>query len=240
MAGLLVSVRSDIEARAAWVGGAAIIDVKEPARGPLGRAEVAVWQAVRAAVPPEVPVSVALGELAEWRGLDPRDLAGISYCKLGLAGSGPRWEADWAAIRAEADGDVPWIAVAYADWQAAGAPPAEAVLDAAWAAGCAGILVDTWDKSRPSPLDLSWASWVRRARAGGLLVALAGGLDEAAIARLAPLEPDLFAVRGAACGGGDRRGTIEPERVARLVEVVVSRSRVACAASRRPVTEEWA
>jgi uncharacterized protein (UPF0264 family) len=49
-------------------------------------------------------------------------------------------------------------------------------------------------------------------------VALAGSLDVAGIRRLRPLDPDIFAVRGAACRGGDRNGPVDPERVARLVE----------------------
>jgi uncharacterized protein (UPF0264 family) len=48
---------------------------------------------------------------------------------------------------------------------------------------------------------------------------LAGSLDEDAIARLAPLTPAYFAVRGAACGGA-RTQAIEPARVKRLAEVV--------------------
>ena len=63
---------------------------------------------------------------------------------------------------------------------------------------------------------------VRRARDAGRLVALAGGLDLAAIARLAPLRPDLFAVRGAACIGSDRRATVDPDRVADLVRLASS------------------
>ena len=49
------------------------------------------------------------------------------------------------------------------------------------------------------------------------LLTLAGGLDAAAIARLAPLRPDLFAVRGAACRDGDRLAVVDPDRVALLV-----------------------
>ena len=73
--------------------------------------------------------------------------------------------------------------------------------------GLAGVLIDTWDKSsRPSPVDLSWLPLVRAVRRWGGLVALAGGLDEAQIASLGPLGPDLFAVPGAACLGGRREG----------------------------------
>lgn len=222
MAGLLVSVRSAEEAAAALAGGASIIDIKEPDRGPLGRADVAVWRAVRAVVPEAVPVSVALGELTEWTAgaaglLRAADFGGLAYRKLGLAGGGPDWRSNWALLR-EALGPGPaWVAVAYADWRKAGAPDPQAVLDAALgAADCAAILVDTWDKSAAGSLDLAWADWFDRARAGGLRTALAGRLDEAAIGRLAPLRPDWFAVRSAACQAGDRRRSIDPARVERL------------------------
>ena len=228
MAGLLVSVRSVDEARAALAGGAAVIDVKEPDRGPLGCADFEVCRAVRRAVPPGVPVSIALGELREWQapgrsspapGPPSPDLfAGIAYRKLGLAGAGPDWVEAWADLRRAWGPGASWVAVAYADWARADAPHPDSVLDAALAAtDCAGVLVDTWDKTRPNPIDASWGPWVARARRGGRRVALAGGLDAAAIARLAPLRPDLFAVRGAACRHGDRLAAVDPDRVALLV-----------------------
>ena len=155
---LLVSVRSAHEARQAVAGGASIIDVKEPSRGSLGRADLSVWREVRAAVSDAVPVSVALGELSEW--LDPGVTSpppsawlGISYRKLGLAHSSADWRTDWSELRAsldEPDGP-PWIAVAYADWQIAGAPDPDSVLEAALESSTiVGVLVDTWDKRHPS------------------------------------------------------------------------------------------
>jgi uncharacterized protein (UPF0264 family) len=239
MAGLLVSVRSAHEARAALAGGAMIIDVKEPDRGPLGRADEDVWRAIRAVVPGDVPVSVALGELAEWDTTPaPAMVRGLAFRKVGLARSGPDWRARWTALGREPG--PAWVAVAYADWQQALAPEPDAVLDAAIDADAAGILLDTWEKGRPSPVDESWAGWIERAQEGGLLVALAGGLDEAAIFRLSPLRPDLFAVRGAACAAGQRRGSIDARRVERLARAVQAaaelspdrmRARIASAAS---------
>jgi uncharacterized protein (UPF0264 family) len=236
LAGLLVSVRSADEARAALRGGASVIDVKDPARGPLGRATPDAWRAVREAVPETVPVSVALGELVEWpdAGLDGLDWTGIVYRKLGLAGAGPGWADRWAAIREGSPGP-PWVAVAYADWQAAEAPSPGEVLDVALnVPGCVGLLVDTWDKSRPGGLDDTWSPIVGRARASGRLIALAGRLDAEAIRRLAPLRPDLFAVRGAACVGGDRRATIDAARVADLARIARS-SGPPCPAEARPL-----
>ncbi len=104
VAKLLVSVRSAIEAEAALAGGASIIDVKEPSRGPLGRADWSVWREVRLAVPASIPVSVALGELTEWlepsRLEIPEDLwAGIAFRKIGLSDAGTGWIDRWRDLR---------------------------------------------------------------------------------------------------------------------------------------------
>ena len=131
--------------------------------------------------------------------LDARHFTGLAYRKIGLAGAGPDWERIWSELRCLLGSGPSWVAVAYADWERAASPPPDAVLDAALRADdCSGILVDTWDKRSASPVDASWGPWIARARRGGRFVALAGGLDEAAILRLAPLGPELFAVRGAA------------------------------------------
>lgn len=225
MAELLVSVRSADEARAAVRGGAAIIDVKEPDRGPLGRADVLTWSAVRAAVPESIPVSVALGELAECLNEDAPRFSGVSFRKLGLARSGKDWARDWRQIQTKWSEGPPWIAVAYADWLEAGSPHPDRVLDLALETACSGILVDTWDKTRRSPVHLGWSSWFERAYDGGLTTALAGRLDFDAIDRLAQLRPDIIAVRSAACYEGDRRNAIDPARVAELARIVEPLSR---------------
>src|SRR5262249_6741022 len=143
----------------------------------------------------------------------------FAYRKLGLARSGSGWAERWARLRRTGQGRASWIAVAYADWERASAPAPDAILDAAIAAGdCVGVLVDTWDKLRAGAVDLAWLPFFIRAREAGLLTALAGRLDADAIARLAPLRPDIVAVRGAACSGGDRDATIDSRRVAELAQ----------------------
>ncbi|HZW31702.1 MAG TPA: (5-formylfuran-3-yl)methyl phosphate synthase [Isosphaeraceae bacterium] len=231
MAKLLVSVRSADEAQAAMAGGAAIIDVKEPSRGSLGMAEFSVWRAVRQAVPASMPISVALGELkAWWRPvrLPPGCWSEIAFRKLGLACAGPDWRDRWRDLRERLDAGAAsrpgtlsaqpdWAAVVYLDWEAARAPEPDAIIrEAAAIEDCAGVLFDTWDKSRRHDYDASWGQRIARVKASGRFVALAGSLDLEAIGRLRTLEPDVFAVRGAACRAGDRRGPIDPERVARL------------------------
>ena len=111
------------------------------------------------------------------------------------------------------------VAVAYADWQAAGAPAPEEVLTAGAAAGCPYLLVDTYDKSRGNLLAHLSASDLHvltaQARAAGVELVLAGSLDEQAIAELLPLSPAYIAVRGAVCTG-NRSGQIDETKIQRL------------------------
>ena len=150
---LLVSVRDAAEAAAALAGGADIVDVKEPARGALGAADPATWDAVLRACAGRVPVSVALGEAAPfldavppdaWCGAAPGGVreapgvpprtpipAGVRWAKLGPAGlaagrgrAGDVWDARERFVTPPAAaGPFAWVAVAYADHAAAHAPP---------------------------------------------------------------------------------------------------------------------
>jgi len=233
VAKLLLSVRSAVEAQAAVAGGAAIVDVKEPSLGSLGRAPCSVWRAVRDVVPEPIPVSVALGELGEWLSDESPDVprsawSGIGFCKLGLSNAPPDWSDRWRDLRRRLDDStrakLGWVAVVYMDWQSARAPDPDAVIGAAAEISkCRGVLFDTWDKSRGTRVDDTWKGKIARVRASGRFVALAGSLDTEAIARLAALEPDIFAVRGAACQGGNRHAAIDPERVVRLVRAAMKR-----------------
>ncbi len=228
MAQLLVSVRSADEARTALAGGASIIDVKEPDHGSLGQAPWSIWRDVHTVVSTAAPISVALGELPDW--LAPhcpappsQAWAGISFCKLGLAGTDVNWQEAWRAVRSRLDDNngPAWIAVIYADWQSARAPDPESILEQAIGTDrIVGVLVDTWDKTRPIELDERWVSRAVRVRQAGKLVAMAGGLDCRSIATLGQIAPDIVAVRGAACVDGNRRSAIDLGRVAELSRLV--------------------
>ncbi len=220
---LLVSVRSEAEAEAALAGGAALIDVKEPDRGSLGRAEEGVIAAVVRTVAGRRPVSAALGELAD--APEPPILP-LAFAKWGLAG----WlrRSDWPHHLASAAQSLPPhcrpVAVAYADWHRAAAPcPADVCAFAThrkWGA----FLLDTWQKDGTTLLDwltLDELSELRgRCRNAGVPIALAGSLGAEQLRRLRPLQPDWFAVRGAVCRGGERARAIDQDRVRRLVELV--------------------
>jgi (5-formylfuran-3-yl)methyl phosphate synthase len=232
VAKLLVSVRSKVEALAALAGGATIIDVKEPKNGSLGQAPFDVWREVRAFVPQKVPVSVALGELHEWSAARAGEVpsnawSGLAFRKFGLAHAPPDWIDRWRSIRrlaSEFRSATPaWVAVVYIDWQAACAPHPDSIIQAASTIEeCQGVLFDTWDKSRGIGIDLAWQPQIDHVRDSGRFVALAGSLDADAIRRLAPLRPDIFAVRGSACARGDRLGPIDPDRVSVLARAARS------------------
>ncbi|MEX0704649.1 MAG: (5-formylfuran-3-yl)methyl phosphate synthase [Planctomycetales bacterium] len=243
---LLVSVRSSVEALAALEGGAEILDVKEPSRGPLGMADVATVRDVLgtarivalaaeadeidgAAAIPTVPVSAALGELRDWKDLAAVPaLPPLTFAKLGLAGMLRErdWIARWNGVRRRfdrlAERPCRWIAVAYADWKAADAPEPSAVISAAAEAGCAGLLFDTFDKSAGRLFDHLPPDELRRTvadvrrRHQSLLVAVGGGLAIGDLPHLAEIAPDVVAIRTAACARGERGGTVTSNAVARF------------------------
>ena len=102
-------------------------------------------------------------------------------------------------------------------------PPPDEVLHVGSRLGCAALLVDTFDKSQGSLLDL-WSldeltSLVKKAEERGLLTVVAGSLHLAAIERIVPLGVNFVAVRGAACGG-DRQDSVSAQHVRALAKVV--------------------
>lgn len=231
MTGLLVSVRDAAEAQAALRGGATLIDVKEPLHGSLGAASPEAWREIRRVVPAEIPCSAALGELkditsaqvAAWR----TSLSGYQFAKLGLASCSklPDWKSRCRTVLQELPPEIRHVAVIYADWQSAGAPSPEEVLQAAVENSCSALLVDTFDKSR-GPLtahvsEKKLAEVFAAARAAGLATVLAGSLNLALARELLSLSPDFIAVRGAVCRAG-RAGMVEETLVNDFANLLLS------------------
>jgi uncharacterized protein (UPF0264 family) len=225
--GLLVSVRDADEAAACVTAGAAIIDVKEPARGPLGRADAAVAVAVRSLAAGRVATTVACGELADGVDAIVRHAAeiidggvaggGILGVKAGPAGTTiDRWRESYHRLATSLPAGTGPVAVAYADWWRAAAPPPEVILAAAAEAGAATLLIDTFDKSGPGLFATvtgeTIALWRATAAAAGLRLALAGRLTAGDVAAGFRLGADICGVRSAVCRGG-RQGRLDPARV---------------------------
>lgn len=222
---LLVSVQSALEAEAALNGGASMIDVKNPKLGSLGPAPESTIANVIRLVGGRVPVSAARGELAENAKLLPR--MPLHYVKWGLARSGLHWPQkllDIARRQTALSPDCRPVGVAYADWQRAESPPPNAVLafvrENAWKI----FLLDTWKKDGRTLLDWLSVDEVRQlcqaCRQQRIAVALAGSLGRDQIFQLLPLEPDIFAVRGAVCRGKNRQTTVVSCRVRELADLL--------------------
>jgi uncharacterized protein (UPF0264 family) len=225
-------VRSAAEAEIALAGGADLIDVKEPSRGPLGPADPLTWAAIRSLVAGRRPTSVALGELLD--SATPSlasQCEGFAFAKFGLAGCHDRagWIALWQrAVRSLPPGTQA-VPVAYADWRAARAPSPRVVIALAQWSPARLALIDTFDKSDGcllSHLDFEYLRELSgEAREAGVELALAGSLDSEAIAALRELQPRYFGVRGAACSGG-RAGPIDLARVKSLSRAVRGRVKI--------------
>jgi len=227
MTRLLVSVRSLDEARLAAEAGVDLIDLKEPRHGSLGRVEPDIARLVCERFAGSRPLSMALGELADWSDADweaaRRIPPGIAFAKIGLAGCDrlPNWRTIWQQAIATFPPHCQAVAVIYADWQNAGAPEPDQVLDAAVATGCRALLIDTWRKDRGNVLAYCEPSEIealfRRAKHCGLLTVLAGSLGLNDLENALSLSPDYLAVRGAVCEG-PRDGELCPNRLRQLRE----------------------
>lgn len=204
---LLVSVRNVLEARIVIEGGADILDIKEPLHGALGAAASATIQAIAEVCGPEIPLSVACGELAGANDFCYERLpAQVRYAKVGLGHMGRthNWVGQLKRTWARLPSSTAPVVVAYADWQQAGAPhPLEVIENLGNAADI--FLLDTVTKTT-SLVDqcssLEVRNWLDAARRYDLRIVLAGSLQGKDIPYVAAnWSPDVLAVRGAACKG---------------------------------------
>ncbi|MBY0461032.1 MAG: (5-formylfuran-3-yl)methyl phosphate synthase [Gemmataceae bacterium] len=226
--GLLISVRSAAEVAAALDGGADVIDVKEPLKGPLAPAEAEVVAAVVDAVDGRVPVSAALGEWspnaiteAHWHLELP-----LQYVKWGLAGYAPTpgWGEDLLDTRRDLPIGTEMVAVAYADWERAKSVPPAEVAKFAKRFRFKAFLLDTWGKDGQTLLDFmpakEIATLVDGLRRVYTTVAIGGSLRPEQLKSLRGVTPDYFAVRTSVCAAGKRDGVIDETRVRKWKELL--------------------
>jgi uncharacterized protein (UPF0264 family) len=226
---LLVSVRGAEEAMSALAGGADLLDVKEPLRGPLGAADEETLRTVAAAVkslsqPPTL--TAALGEALEMGGATVQAVPeGYSFCKLGMSWLRHRvnWEDRWRKARLvfedRAERNLEWVAVAYADDVAAGSPPIFQILSAGRRAHCRGLLIDTFDKSAGRLIDFLSPGCLEEiaceAHEAGMFLAVAGRLRVEDLKQLREHSVEVVGVRSAACAGELRGGQVTREQTER-------------------------
>jgi (5-formylfuran-3-yl)methyl phosphate synthase len=226
---LLVSVADAHEARVAVGAGVDIVDVKNPAEGSLGAPTPGVIERVREVVPPERPVSAAIGDVPGLPGTAALAAlgaarSGAAYVKVGLRGTSTTdgAVAVLTAVRDALDGGAAVIAAAYVDAERVpgGCLAPGAVVAAARRAGVAGCLLDTGLKDGRGLFEWltpgALAALVADGHAAGLEMALAGALRAEDLTAVRATGADIAGVRSAACHDGRRTAPLDAERIARL------------------------
>lgn len=225
MTGLLVSVRNTAEAEAALLGGADIIDVKEPQHGALGAAALeTIWE-VFEFVDGRLPVSAACGELCDELNFPLSALPPLAFAKVGLAGCAPvaNWRHRLLSWWSELPPASKGVAVAYANWKEALAVAPDEVLEFCIDQGGRHLLFDTTNKSRSLMSYVRTEQvecWKRLARQHEIQVVVAGSLQKEHLHSVVPLwRPTYVGVRGAVCES-DRLSRISQDCVSEFCRVL--------------------
>lgn len=228
---LLVSVVDLAEAEAAWQGGADLIDIKNPAQGPLGAPSPTTVRSICARLAKKRPTSIAIGEFPGRPGAAALAALGAAHCGpnyLKVAFLGSAMEDEIVLTLEEIQGGLTsffsppprLVAVAYADTLGGARWSLEDFAKMAKETGAAGCLLDTWEKkgtSLPEILPLeAMRSWIASCHRLQLFCGLSGSLRPAQLPALAALGPDIIGVRSAACGGDRLRGRVTVDRVSYL------------------------
>jgi uncharacterized protein (UPF0264 family) len=227
---LMISVTSEEEAREALLGGAEILDVKNPDEGSLGAQSPEVIRNIRAISSGNVEISAAIGDMPNLPGTAALAALGAASCgadyiKVGLYGTQSAAEADFLlgeVQKAVRDFDASVIAAAYADYQRAGTLDPKFLARMAASAGVRGCLLDTAIKDGHTLFDFIQPSTIRllveQAHTDGLLFGLAGALSENDLPVARELGIDVVGIRTAACRDNRRDGILDASRVRKLRE----------------------
>lgn len=224
---LLVSPINVEEAIIADIGGADIIDVKNPKEGSLGANFPWIIQEIKAKV--TRPLSATIGDFNYKPGTASlaalgAAVAGAQYVKVGLYDIQTEAQAyDVLAGIVKAvksyDRNKIVVASAYSDYARIGSIPALKLPAVARRAGCDVVMVDTGIKDGKSTFEFmgndELKAFVDSAHAEGLKSALAGSIKFQDIDMIKNIGPDIIGVRGLVCGG-DRTDSIKAELIEKL------------------------
>lgn len=219
---MLASVADVAEAEIAIIEGADIIDLKDPADGPLGALPLATVEAVVGAAVGRRLVSAVAGNLemipAVLRdAVEKLAATGADYVKVGFSPSASMLECV-AALRPLAS-RVKLVGVLFADLD-----PDLSVLSHFAAAGFAGVMLDTANKGKGRLIDhmdiAALKRFVDACRALELAAGLAGSLEPPDIARLLLLEPSFLGFRGALCTARERSTRLDAKQVKLIRDLI--------------------
>ncbi len=232
---LLVSPINEQEANEAIVGGADIIDVKNPREGSLGANFPWVIKRIKKITPKNIEVSCTIGEALNLPGsmslaaLGASSL-GVDYIKVGLRWSKTAEEAVYflqniARAAKEYNSKVKIVAAGYADAARVSGLDPMLIPEIAFKAQVDVALIDTAIKDGNNLFTFlnlqKLQKIVDSTHNFGLEVALAGSLRKDDLLTVFDLGADVAGVRSAACSNGDRNiGKITSKLVHELVETI--------------------
>jgi (5-formylfuran-3-yl)methyl phosphate synthase len=212
---MLASVTNPAEAEAVWLGGADIIDLKDPAKGALGALDADVAAGIVRSVGKRKPVSAAVGSLLGAPGAVVGAVAaiaatGVDYVKVGC--SPGKAGADCVrALRTHAC-NTKLVGVLFADCE-----PDLDMLALMANNGFTSAMLDTAKKEAGRLLDhmdvAALDRFIGRCRENGLTSGLAGSLEAPDVPRLLPLQPNYLGFRSSLCQGRVREAAIDAESV---------------------------
>ncbi len=225
---LLVSPINVEEAKIARLGGADIIDVKNPKEGSLGANFPWMIKAVKKAAG-SIPVSATIGDFNYKPGTASlaalgAAVAGAEYIKVGLYDIKTKEQAMHMLINIVRavkgfDRKKKVVAAAYSDYARIDSISPLELPKVGAMAGVDVVMVDTGIKDGRSTFEFlteqELKQFVSSAKNHGLKTAIAGTIKFEDMPLLKRISPDIIGVRGCVCGG-DRNSTIIKELVERL------------------------
>ncbi len=230
---LLVSPVNVEEAIICRIGGADIIDVKNPREGSLGANFPWMIQSVKKAAG-SVPVSATIGDFNYKPGTASlaalgAAVAGAEYIKVGLYDIHTREQALDMLVNIvrsvkDCDKNKKIVASGYSDYRRINSISPFELPAIGKKAGVDVVMLDTGIKDGRSTFEFlaedELTEFVARARSLGLATAIAGTIKFEDIPALKRISPDIIGVRGCVCGG-DRNSAIKKELVERLKEKIL-------------------
>ena len=231
---LLVSPINLEEAKAAYNGGADIIDVKNPKEGSLGANFPWVIRSVKEAMGPNTPVSATIGDMNYKPGTASlaslgAAVSGADYVKVGLYDIQTTEQAiDMVehVVKSVKDYDPSKKVVisGYADYKRINSIPLRELPPICADCGADVVMMDTGIKDGRSTFEFmtneELSQFVESAHDLGLISAIAGNIKFEDIEAINQIGPDVIGIRGCVCGG-DRNSTIQQKLVEELRSMMV-------------------
>lgn len=228
---LLVSAINLKEAKEATLGGADILDVKNPKEGSLGANFPWIIKEISDYANGEIIVSTTIGDVPYKPGTVSlaalgSAVSGSNYVKVGLHGTknyDEALEVMNAVVKTirQYDECITVVSCGYADAERIGSILPEDIPKVARDSGCDIAMLDTYIKDGHRLTDHmteeELENFVCDSHDYGLKVALAGSVNKDDVQMLKRINCDIMGVRGCVCTQGDRNnGTINHELVREL------------------------